>query len=134
MTKIIARRREGFTHDIEIGDHSMVIDEPTAAGGNDEGPSPTRVLAASLAACTAITVEMYADRKEWDVGQLEVEVELHADGPVPKGFDVTLHCPGTLDDEQLERILKIAAKCPVHKALSDNTEVTVTDHVVRSPA
>ncbi|CAN5134474.1 OsmC family protein [soil metagenome] len=134
MTKIIARRREGFTHDIEIGDHSMVIDEPTAAGGNDEGPSPTRVLAASLAACTAITVEMYADRKEWDVGQLEVEVELHADGPVPKSFDVTLHCPGTLDDEQLERILKIAAKCPVHKALSGNTEVTVTDHVVRSPA
>jgi len=134
MTKIIARRREGFTHDIEIGDHSMVIDEPTAAGGNDEGPSPTRVLAASLAACTAITVEMYADRKEWDVGQLEVEVELHADGPVPKSFDVTLRCPGTLDDEQLERVLKIAAKCPVHKALSDNTEVTVTDHVVRSPA
>ncbi len=74
--RVVAKRRSGFAHDVEIeGGHSLVTDEPESAGGTDEGPSPTRLLAASLAACTAITVEMYADRKGWDVGALEADVE-----------------------------------------------------------
>ncbi|MQA76808.1 MAG: hypothetical protein GEU88_21385, partial [Solirubrobacterales bacterium] len=54
------------------------------------------------------------------------------DGPVPSEFEVTLRCPGPLDDEQLARLLTIAAKCPVHRALSRETTVTVTDRIERA--
>ena len=90
---------------------------PTA-GGADEGPSPTRLLAASLAACTAITIEMYAERKEWDLDDVEVEVEPGHDGPSPNGFTVTIKVPKELSEEQRERLLQIAGKCPVHRALT----------------
>jgi len=132
VVKVVAKRRRGYTHDVEIeGGHSLVIDEPVADGGGDEGPSPTRTLGAALAACTAITAEMYAERKGWDLGALEVEVEIAYEGPAPTAFEVTLRCPGDLDDDQLQRLLRIAAKCPVHRLLSNETTVTVTDHVVR---
>ena len=131
MPRVVAKRRQGYTHDVEIeGGHALVIDEPADKGGADEGPSPTRVLAAALASCTAITVEMYADRKGWDLGALEVEVEMDLERSVPVHFDVTMRCPGTLDDEQYERLKVIASKCPVHKALAANTEVTVVDRIV----
>src|SRR5689334_14952606 len=77
MVRVTARRRRAFTHDVEIqGGHRLVIDEPEDAGGGNEGPSPTRTVAAALAACTAITVEMYADRKGWTLGDVEVQVDM----------------------------------------------------------
>ena len=80
--KVVARRREGFAHDVEIeGGHTIVVDEPAAPGGTDTGPSPTRLLAASLAGCTAVTIEMYAERKGWDVGQVEVDVDVDVRRP-----------------------------------------------------
>jgi len=131
MATVIARRRKGYTHDIEIeGGHRLVADEPEDKGGNDEGPSPTRILAAALASCTAITVEMYADRKGWDVGDLSVEVDTTYEGPVPVRFEVTMHCSSELDDEQRERLRVIAGKCPVHKALAGETGVEIVDCVV----
>ena len=128
--RVVARRRTGFTHDVEIeGGHTLISDEPASAGGNDEGPSPTRLLAASLAACTAITVEMYADRKGWDVGELEAEVETSYEGPVPTRFEVTLRLPDELESEQVEKLLVIAGKCPVHKALAGESTVSIHDRV-----
>ena len=125
--RVVARRSEGFAHDLEIeGGHSLVSDEPESAGGTDAGPSPVRLLAASLAACTAITVEMYAERKGWDVGRLEVDVDTTYDGPVPTHFEVTLNFPSDLDAEQIEKLLVIAGKCPVHKALATQTTVDVS--------
>jgi len=119
MVKVVAKRRSGYTHDVEIeGGHSLVFDEPRDDGGADEGPSPVRVLGASLAACTAITIEMYAERKGWDLGTVEVEVEIEYDGPAPKSFTVRLGLPDRLDDEQRKRLLIVAGKCPVHKSLS----------------
>src|SRR6266550_5680759 len=102
MVKVIARRRQGFTHDVEIqGGHRLVIDEPEVAGGADRGPSPTRTVAAALAACTAITLEMYADRKGWNVGELEVDVEMeYGEASVPRSFALTLRLPRGLSDEQ----------------------------------
>jgi putative redox protein len=133
VVKVLARRRSGYTHDVEIeGGHKLVIDEPVDEGGANQGPSPTRTLGAALAACTAITAEMYADRKGWDVDELEVEVAISYEGASPSAFEVTLRCPSDLDDEQLERLLRVAGKCPVHRLLSQETTVTVTDHVVRS--
>ena len=77
--RVTARRRgeEGFTHDVEIeGGHKLVVDEPAAAGGADLGPKPTLLLASSLAGCTAITMELYAARKGWDLGEVEVDVDV----------------------------------------------------------
>jgi putative redox protein len=131
MVRVIARRRQGLTHDVEIqGGHRLVIDEPLEAGGADQGPSPTRTLAAALAACTAITAEMYADRKGWEIGDVRVEVEMEYDeASVPRSFVVTLHLPRELSDDQVGRLKVIAGRCPVHRALSHEREVTIEDRV-----
>jgi putative redox protein len=92
-------------------------------GGADTGPSPTELLALSLASCTAITVEMYADHKGWDLGAVEVEVEYETRSSVPVRYDVRVSVPGELPKEQLERLLVIAGKCPVHRALSGEVEI-----------
>jgi putative redox protein len=130
MVKARARRRSGFTHDVEIdGGHSIVVDEPKEAGGDNEGASPTRLLGASLAACTAITVEMYAERKGWELGDLEVQVDIDYERAVPTSFTVTLRLPGGLSEDQLEKLRLIAGRCPVHRALAAETEVSITDRV-----
>jgi putative redox protein len=124
--KTVARRLEGFLHEVEIaGGHTLRVDEPVSAGGTDAGPSPTRVLAASLAACIAITLEMYAERKGWDVGRVEVEVETEYEGPSPRSFAATVRLAEGLDREQRERLLTIARKCPVHRVLAAETPVAV---------
>jgi putative redox protein len=128
--KVVARRLQGFAHEVEIeGGHTIVADEPPDAGGTDTGPSPVRLLAASLAACTAVTMEMYADRKGWDVGAVEVDVDATYDGHVPTDFDLTVRLPAGLSKEQRERLLVVASKCPVHRALTGETTVTISDRV-----
>jgi putative redox protein len=128
--KVAARRREGFTHEVEIeGGHTIVVDEPTEAGGNDRGPSPTRLVAASLAGCIAVTIEMYAERKGWDIGAVEVDVDVEYEGFAPLSFAVTLRLPAELSEEQRARLLVIARKCPVHKLLAGETRVVVSDRV-----
>lgn len=130
MARAVARRRAGFTHDVELdGGHTLVFDEPRDAGGADEGPSPTRVLTASLAACTAITVEMYAERKGWELGAVEVEVEAKYEGAAPTSFTVTLRVPEPLAEEQQSRLVVIAGKCPVHRVIAGATEVSITDRI-----
>ena len=129
--KVTARRRSGYAHDVETDTgHTFLLDEPVSEGGKDEGPSPSRMLGASLAACTAITVEMYADRKGWDLGDLEVVVEAELAGKTgPSKFDVLLRLPKALDAEQQRRLLIVASKCPVHRALSHEAEFH--DHAER---
>jgi putative redox protein len=127
---IVARRIEGYAHDVEIeGGHRLRADEPASAGGTGTGPSPTRLLGASLASCIAITVEMYAERKGWDVGSVEVDVEIGYEGPVPTEFEVGLKLPAELDDEQRRRLLTIATKCPVHKVLAGEAHVRVLERL-----
>ena len=130
MVKVVARRRNGYLHDVDMGSHSLLVDEPASAGGTDEGPSPTRLLAASLAACTAITIEMYAERKEWPLDDVEVDVEMEYGKPsTPRSFNVILRLPKELSEEQTDRLRAIAGHCPVHRALKHETDVTVTDRV-----
>jgi putative redox protein len=133
--KVVARRREGYVHDVEIeGGHAIVVDEPAfVEGGTDAGPSPTRLVAAGLAGCTAVTMEMYAARKGWDVGAVEVDVDVEYEDFTPLSFAVTLRLPAGLDDERRRRLLAVAAKCPVHKLLAGETEVVVSDRVEDLP-
>jgi len=127
--RIVARRRQGYAHDIELDGHDLVVDEPPEAGGTDTGPRPTQLLGASLAGCIAITVEMYAQRKGWDVGAVEVDVEMTYDGVVPRSFEVGLKLPAELDEEQRRRLLVIATKCPVHKVLAGEAHVNVVERL-----
>ena len=123
-----AARRDGpstFTHRAHARGHELTIDEPLGQGGEDQGPTPQELLAASLAACTAITMEMYAARKDWDVGPIEVECE-YAPGErgAPTEFKLALRLPNRLTEEQLERLRVIAGKCPVHRILDGDVLFT----------
>jgi putative redox protein len=130
--KIVARRIDGFAHEVDLeGGHELIVDEPLVQGGTDTGPRPTQLLGASLAGCTAITIEMYADRKGWDVGAMEVTVEMEYEGPIPSSFAVSLTLPEELDDEQRRRLVAIAARCPVHRVIAGQTPVTVSERVER---
>jgi putative redox protein len=116
--KATARRTDNLRHIIEIRDHRLAADEPRDAGGDDTAPSPQELLAASLASCTAITMEMYAQRKGWDLGEVEVDCQYQpAERGAPTRFDLVLRVPPGLSGEKIERLKVIAAKCPVHRAL-----------------
>jgi putative redox protein len=112
------RRTNALHHDIRVRDHIVVADEPLDAGGDDTGPSPQELLAASLASCTAITMEMYAQRKGWDLGPVEVDCQYSpAERGCPTRFELVVRLPDGMDDEQVKRLMQIAAKCPVHRTL-----------------
>jgi putative redox protein len=113
-------RRDGTTlrHAVQVRDHQLTVDEPVDLGGQDSGPDPQELLAISLASCTAITMEMYAARKGWDVGHVEVDVEYSpAERGCPTKFELVMRLPDDLPEEQVERLRAIAAKCPVHRVL-----------------
>ena len=129
MKRAVARRRQGFEHEIEIREHRLIVDEPEDAGGGDQGPIPSELLAAALAGCTAITMEMYAERKEWGLGTVEVAVDFeNATADAPPKFDVTITLGGELDEEAQKKLLTIAGKCPVHRALKSQ-DVAINDAI-----
>ena len=128
--KATATRDNGYRHVVKVRSHDVSVDEPTDTGGTDAGPSPQELLAASLASCTAVTMEMYASRKGWDIGGVEVAVEYTpAERGCPTRFRLDLLLPESLSDEQVERLRIIAAKCPVHRTLDG--EVMFDERVER---
>jgi putative redox protein len=125
-----ARRTANFSHVISIRDHQLVADESRSQGGDDEGPNPEELLAASLASCTAITIEMYAQRKGWDIGPVEIDVQYSpAERGCPTKFELVLRLPAQLGDDQVEQLRVIAAKCPIHRTLDG--EVMFSERVER---
>jgi putative redox protein len=114
-----AHRENGkYRHDLEVRDHHLTADEPEENGGDDSGPSPQELLAASLASCTAVTIEMYAKRKGWDIGDIAVDVDYEpAQRGSPTKFEMAVRLPKELPEDQRERLMQIAAKCPVHRTL-----------------
>lgn len=129
MSRATATRISGFHYEVEVDGHTIQVDEPIDEGGTDEGAQPSRLLAAALASCTAMTIGIYADRKGWDVSEVEVAVEY--EGSPPPGetarFKIDLGLPASMTDEQRERIEIVAGKCPVHRTLTGPIEVaTIT--------
>jgi putative redox protein len=125
-------RREGatFRHTVQVRHHDVTIDEPLDAGGQDAGPSPQELLAVGLASCTAVTMELYAARKGWDIGHVEVDVDYNsAERGAPTKFELVMRLPDDLPEERVERLRVIAAKCPVHRALEG--EVMFVERVER---
>ena len=118
MQALARRASQKYTHDIKVRGHRFFADEPEAAGGQDRGPSPQELLAASLAACTAITMELYAERKGWDLSGLEVDCDYTpAERGCPTKFKLVTRLPEHLSADQVKRLQVIAAKCPVHRTL-----------------
>jgi putative redox protein len=122
--RVSAKRRKGYAHSLTVGRHTLIADEPRDKGGTDTGPTPTQLLALSLASCTAVTIEMYADRKGWDIGAVEVLVDYKLE---PRGsrarYEVVIRLPDELSKEQVERLVQIAHKCPVHRTLKGDVEI-----------
>jgi putative redox protein len=128
--KATVTRAGTFRQTVKIREHQFVVDEPTDQGGDDAGPSPLELLAASLASCTAVTMEMYAQRKGWDVGDVEVACDYTpAERGCPTRFNLVMRFPDSLSDETVERLRVIAAKCPVHRTLDG--EVMFDERVER---
>lgn len=129
MTIITVRSRDGYQQEIIAGDHVIFADEPIEVGGADTGPNPYELLLGALGACTSITVKMYAQRKGWDLQEVEVELR-HSKDYLQDCIDcldkdvkldhitLRLSFKGNLDDEQRARLFEIAKRCPVHRTLT----------------
>jgi len=124
----------GFTTQMKVGSHYMTADEPERVGGNNFGPTPYELVSAGLSACTAMTIQMYARRKGWDVQNVDVHTSYSKDHAVdcencedPSAkidtFNREIKLEGDLDEKQIARILQIADKCPVHRTLHSETQV-----------
>jgi len=122
--------------EISVGAHRLIADEPREAGGSDAGPDPYSLLLASLGACTAMTLQIYARRKEWPLERVEVRLRhsrIHAEdcevcetrrGSVDR-IERQISLSGQLSEEQRGRLLEIAARCPVHRTLT--SEISIVD-------
>jgi uncharacterized OsmC-like protein/methanogenic corrinoid protein MtbC1 len=126
---------EGFATEIRAGRHRLTADEPAAAGGTDRGPTPFDLLVAALGACTSMTLRMYADRKRWPLEAATVRLahrKMHAsectscetrEGLLDR-IEREIELEGPLDPDQRRRLLQIADRCPVHKTLTSEVEIT----------
>ena len=126
MNKIIAHTgKELYKTEIKSATHTIISDEPESNGGKDLGFEPKELLASSLAACTSITLRMYANRKGWNLTDVKVEVTFDADSTENK-FKIirNIQLFGDLDNDQKARLLNIADKCPIHKILTNPIEIT----------
>ena len=112
---------------VTSGAHTFVADELPELGGKDLGPDPFGYLCGALASCTAITLRMYAGRKDWELPVIRVRVELQKDSDGASGnsrFHTVVTCSGELTEEQEARLLYIARACPVHRLLSHASSIT----------
>ncbi|NRB60235.1 MAG: alpha/beta fold hydrolase [Winogradskyella sp.] len=131
---------DNFTTSIQTKNHTLIADEPESIGGSDFGPSPYEYLNASLAACTVMTLKMYAERKKWDLREVFVYIshsrkhsdDLNVDVEKPKYLDhisKKLKFVGNLDASQKERLKEISSRCPVHRTLE--SEVIFETQVIQ---
>ncbi len=125
---------EGFTTEVMVRHHGLTADEPASVGGDDFGPTPYELVAAGLGACTAMTLQMYAKRKKWDLKEVTVHIDHKKDYTTDVAdcennkskidhFDRVLEIQGNLEETQQQKLLEIADKCPVHRTLHSDVIV-----------
>lgn len=117
MTATARRMDHSLKHEVDVnGRHTIMTDEPERLGGTDQGPAPHELLAATLASCIATMVAMYAQNRDWDIGETSVEVDYDPDR-APRSFAIRLYLPDDLTHDQRRRLERVAATCPVRRAL-----------------
>ena len=115
----------GYAQTISTSAHKMASDEPEKRGGTNTGPSPFELMLSSLGACTAITLRMYSERKQWNLGTIDVKLRLLKEGET-QSVDRTILVSSSLDEEQKAKLLEIADKTPVTKALAPGVAIKTT--------
>lgn len=132
--RTVVRTETGLRTEAMSNGFGLLLDEPVAVGGTNTGPSPYDLLATALAACTSMTLRLYADRKGWPLNAVMVEVDhrkVHAEDSKASAaspnrldlFERRIQIEGALDDEQRARLLEIADRCPVHHTLSSQGRI-----------
>jgi putative redox protein len=113
-----ARSIDGtLRHEIDVnGRHTITTDEPEHLGGTDTAPTPHELLAATLASCVSTMIVLYARSRDWDLGDVRVDVDYDAD-TTPRRVEVTIHLPDGLTPDQTKRLERVADTCPVRRAL-----------------
>jgi putative redox protein len=118
---VVENGKGRYQQEVIAGQHHLLADEPASVGGADAGPAPFDLLMAALGSCTSMTLRMYAERKELPVRKISVALSherLEIDGSLRDRINRTITLEGDLSTEQRQRMLEIANKCPIHRALS----------------
>ena len=124
MAAVITSTPTHYAHSVTVNGHALVVDEPERLGGKNAGPAPFDLYLASLAACTAITLRMYAERKGWELGEFRAVLRLSFGEAGRPHVHRSLHADGPLDDTQWARLLEVVANTPVTKAMRDGADIT----------
>lgn len=118
-----ARCAQRYQVATSVRSHRADADEPVASGGTDTAPSPLELLTSGLAACTAITLRMYAERKGWELGEVKVDCRAFVAGTGYR-FERVIHAGAPLDDAQRARLAEIAEKTPVTRIVKGGAPLT----------
>jgi len=121
------KRQAKLVADMTAGIHRIIADAPVALGGSDQGPGPHEIFEASLVACTIITLQMYADRHQWNLDSAEVTVKIDKEG-AESHLTREVKLIGDLSDEQRDKLFEIADKCPIHKLMSSHISISTVRH------
>lgn len=131
---LIIKNSEGYKVEIKSGKHTLISDESKESGGSDDGPNPYELLLSALGSCKAITMRMYAIRKNFPLTEITIKLKIDKiyakdcegcetkEGKIDK-IDVEINLSGDLNDEQKKRLLEISGKCPVHKTLTSEVKI-----------
>jgi putative redox protein len=112
----------GLRHEVDVnGRHTIITDEPERLGGTDQGPAPHELLPAMLASCVSTMIMMYARARDWELGEVRVEVVYDSDS-TPRHVDIRVYLPEGLTSDQIRRLRRVANTCPARRALE--TEFT----------
>jgi putative redox protein len=122
LASALVQGKAGYAQTIRSGRHTLTADEPATVGGTDTGPGPYGILLAALGACTSITLRMYAERKGWELGTVEVSLRFFKDGDMDR-VERELLFSAPLDDAQRARLLEISEKTPVTLTLKRGTPI-----------
>ena len=138
MADVIVSSIGYLKQEIRAGQHVFIADEPLEAGGTDEGPGPYELLLAALGACTSMTLQIYARRKQWALEKVEVSLShdriyaqdcaecVTKEGKITR-IERYISLTGELSDEQKNRLLEIAQRCPIHRTLT--SEILIKDYL-----
>ena len=130
MSKATVRLDSGYKAVIQVRNHTLIADEPESDGGTNQGPTSKEYLLVALGACSSITMKMYAERKKWPLEGIEIDLNTEryktvdypafvGDGDFVHEFRQRILLKGPLTDDQKQRLLEIAGKCPVHRVLTE---------------